>query len=144
MGLTRTQAFPWAAKYPDFNRPFCGGPERPHLCNPVLSSTVVAQEPVEDVQAAGVQPEAGSSPSIVTEPMDWRRRTCPISWRRTGETGKIQVGGASAPSPTHPHHPGSQVIPGMPRWYSLMITLFLKDGVVPKGRYQLAAGLGMA
>ena len=57
---------------------------------------------------------------------------------------KIQVGDTSAPSPIHPHHPASQVIPAMPEWYSLVITVFLKDGVVPKGQHQLAAGLGRA
>ncbi|XP_065772320.1 uncharacterized protein [Muntiacus reevesi] len=111
--------------------------------NPLPSHRVVVQQPVENVQAAGVQPEAGSSPSIVREPVDSRGNTCPVSWRRTVDSGKkIQLGGTSAPSPSHPHHPGSQVVPAIAKWYSLMITMFLKDGVVPKGQYQLAAGLG--
>ena len=36
------------------------------------------------------------------------------------------------PSPTHPHRPGSQVGPASQKSYSLMISLFLKDGLSPK------------
>ena len=107
MGLTRTQAFPWAAKYPDFNRPFCGGPERPHLCNPVLSSTVVAQEPVEDVLAAGVQPESGSSPSVVRE-LESTYMPCILEedWGvREEDSGRRSICSLSRP-PTPPWEPG--------------------------------------
>ena len=79
MGLIRPRALPWAAKNPNINCPFWGGQERPHLSNPVPSWTVVVQQPVKEVQAADVLPETGSSPSIITEPVDLRGSTCPIS-----------------------------------------------------------------
>ena len=78
MGLTRPQALPWAAKNPTLNRPFWAGSERLHLSNPVPSWTVVVQQTVKEVQAAGVQPEAGSSPSIITDPVDRRGSIRPM------------------------------------------------------------------
>ena len=47
------RALPWAAKNPNTNRPFWGGPDGPHLSNPVTSWRVVVQQPVEEVHAAG-------------------------------------------------------------------------------------------
>lgn len=74
MGHIRPRALTWAAKNPNTSCPFWG-PERPHLSNPVPSWTVVAQQPVNEFQATGVQPEAGRSPFIITEPVDWRGST---------------------------------------------------------------------
>ena len=55
------RALPWAAKNPNTNRPFWGGPDGPHLSNPVTSWRVVVQQPVEEVHTVGIRPEAGSS-----------------------------------------------------------------------------------
>ena len=54
------QALPWAAKNPNTNRPFGEAQMDPHFSNPVTSWRVVVQQPVEEVHAAGVRPEAGS------------------------------------------------------------------------------------
>ena len=60
------------------------------------------------------------------------------------ETGKIQVGGVSD---TLSHQP---TLPWEPGWTSIAKVVLLNDlsvpegRVFPKGKYQLAAGLGMA
>lgn len=79
MGLTRPRALPWASKNPNNNCPFRGGPEGPLFSKPVPSWIVVFQQPVKEVQAAGVQPKAGSSTFILIEPVDWRGSTFPVS-----------------------------------------------------------------
>ena len=68
------------------------------------------QQPVEEVKAAGFQPAAWSSPFINPELVDWSGVTQHVSWRKTREAGKDHAGGASTLFPTHPHHPGRQVV----------------------------------
>jgi len=75
----------------------------------------VIQQPVEEVKAAGFQPAAWSSPFINPELVDWSGVTQHVSWRKTREAGKDHAGGASTLFPTHPHHPGRQVVPMMSR-----------------------------
>ncbi|KAJ1365021.1 hypothetical protein KIN20_025229 [Parelaphostrongylus tenuis] len=77
-----------------------------------------------------------------------RKYHAPIFWRSQGDReGRIQVGWSkSALSPNNPHQPpGSQVVPAVPAWYSLMITVFPEGRGCP-GRTTLAwpAGLGRA
>ena len=74
--------------------------------------------------------------------MDRRGHTCPIFWQKTRETGKIQVGGVSdtlSHPPTSPWEPGWTSVAKV----ELLNDLSVPEGrVVPKGKYQLAAGLG--
>ena len=120
---------------------------RPRKTPPQQSCSILkalVQQPVKEVQAAGVQCMAGYFPSINTEPVEWRGGMCPMSQRRTGETGKIQVGGAStslSQPRTQPREPGCTSDAKVVLLNDLSVP---EVRVVPKEKYQLSAGLGMA
>ena len=138
------QALLWAAKNPNTNRPFGEAQMDPHFSNPVTSWRVVVQQPVEEVHAEGVRPEAGSSHPSSQKPWTGEdvHALYPGGGRR--ETGKIQVGGVSdtlSHPPTPPWEPGRTSVAKV----VVLNDLSVPEGrIVPKGKYQLAAGLGMA
>ena len=114
------------------------GPKQPHLSNPVRFWAVVAWQPIEKFKTPDNQAAAGCSSFKVQQPVEWSGITCPISCRKTGNTGVNSAGGSSIPLHTYTSM--------KPCLTSDVKVILLNDhhvpevGVVPKGKDHLAVG----